>query len=214
MDMDFDRTADKAVCIMNHEIEWLIRLINARRIVTSPCKCGNPGHPNCTGSRSHVDQEGAPSARKYLRSRPALRWYKRWVVSREWIATSLFNHLTKFRWGGALPNVPWLTHLILPILFVKLVSSSTCGNCTHLPNSPSLRYYQIDLCESLCSWRWAWPVPLNCHEFTRMQPHRSWALANGGRRPWKGLIIVGFFWICLSSMFSLHFFFDIVVDTI
>lgn len=159
---------------------------------TRPCKCRNPGHPNCTGSRSHVDQEGAPSARKYLRSRPALRWYScgLWVVNES-------RPVCLIIWQNFAEEVPCPTFLdwhiwSLQFCFFKLVSSSTCSNCMHLPNSPSLRYYQIDLCESPCSWRWAWPVPLNCHEFTRMQPHRSWALANGGRRPWESLIIVGF----------------------
>lgn len=179
---------------------------------TSLCKCRNPGHPNCTGSRSHVDQEGAPSARKYLRSRPSLRWYScgLWVVNES-------RPVCLIIWQNFAEEVPCPTFLdwhiwSLQFCFFKLVSSSTCSNCTHLRNSPSLRYYQIDLCESPCSWRWAWPVPLNCHEFTRMQPHRSWALANGGRRPWESLIIVGFFRFFSSRMFSVHFFFDIVVQ--
>ena len=109
-------------------------------------------------------------------------------------------------WQNFAEEVPCPTFLdwhiwSLQFCFFKLVSSSTCSNCMHLRNSPSLRYYQTDLCESLCSWRWAWPVPLNCHEFTRMQPHRSWALANGGRRPWESLIIVGFFKFAVLECF-------------
>ena len=129
-----------------------------------------------------------------------------WVVSRERIVTSLFNYLTKNRWGGALPNVPWLTHLVLAAILLFRVGLKL--NMQHLHALDKFTIAQVLPNRSMRIAVFLALSLTSATELPRIHPDAAASLLSTGK--WWAQALGRFenCWIflnCLSRMFSIYF---------